>query len=107
MAWLSLAMQLPGNTLDSFPFAQFARMGTQAQWSYCFLVWAMIGVVGLLTNIDWVRLASVFCLATTHGIVAYCFYLSWSIGDPVITGVGTYAIIAGLGYYLVFRRFIT
>lgn len=106
MGWLSLALQLPGNTLDSQPFAQFARMGTQQQWSYWFLLWAMIGVVGMVTCKEWVRLSSVFLLATAHGIVAYCFWLSWSIGDPVITGVGTYGIIAGLGYYLLVRRFI-
>ena len=107
MAWLSFVLNLPGDTFASPAFAQFARLATEQQWAYIFMATACGGLVGLVSDRAWVRLASVFLLATVHGLVAYCFYLAPPSGTWIGTGTGTYAIIAGLGYYLAYRRFLT
>ena len=66
------------------------------------VIWmvASVGAAGLLTASRPMRLVSVLVLATAHGVVA----LSFVLGNPATTGTGTYAVLAGLGYYLGWRR---
>ena len=107
MAWLSFALHMPGDTFSNTGFREFASLATEDDWAYLFLAVAFIGLLGLVTERRWVRLISVLCLSTMHGTVAWCFYLGTEPGHPLTTGTGTYAIIAGLGYYLSYRRFLT
>ena len=101
MAWLAAILALPSDTFStSKSFACMATIGTEPAWAMVFWVAACFGLIGLLTPSRGMRLGSVLVLATMHGVVAGCLALS----NPTTTGTGTYAVLAGLGYYLAWRR---
>lgn len=106
MAWLALALALPGQTFDFAGFSYFAKLGTEHQWSVLFLLAALAGLAGLVAPWSWAGRVSVFLLATAHGSVALCFYKSGPPDGPALTGTGTYAIIAAMGYFLCAQRFL-
>lgn len=102
MAWLSAVLALPGETFGtSMSYRLMAAMGTEEQWAAVFAVVAVAGMAGLA---PWPRpLLRLFCvllLATAHGVVALCF----AGANPATTATGTYGVLAGLGYYLAWRR---
>lgn len=101
MAWLALVLALPDDTFRLSPaYALMAAMGREDAWAVAFWAVACIGAAGLSTPSRGLRLASVLTLATMHGVVALCF----GVSSPATTGSGTYAVLAGLGYYLAWRR---
>ena len=101
MAWLALVLSAPGDTFGaSLSYRMMAAMGGEHAWAMAFWAAASLGLVGLATPSRPLRLACVLVLATVHGAVALCFALS----NPSGTGTGTYAVLAGLGYYLAWRR---
>lgn len=79
-------------------FSYMARFGSEHTWSVFFLVAANLGAIGVFSNSPAARLGSVLVVATAHGVFAGSLIMShasvWS---------GTYAIIAGMGYYLAYR----
>lgn len=106
MVWLSAAFYLSENIFTSSNFAEFKLLGTEHQWSRWLAVVAIYGIVGILSGRRFIMLTCAFVLATAHGLLAYCFYLSYlpTVGFP--TGVGTYGLFAVQGYYLFFRRLL-
>ena len=99
LAWLAFYFDFARNVFTSEDvFAYMARFGSEHTWSVLFLAAANIGAIGLFSNSPTARLASVLVVATAHGVFAGCLIMShasvWS---------GTYAIIAGMGYYLAYR----
>ena len=103
LLWLSVIVQLHG-TMLSPAFSGFAHYGNAPAWSYALLAAAMAGLVGLLSDRRWVRLASILLLACAHLSVAWCFFLGSEPEYVISPGAGTYGIIAALGYYLLLRR---
>ena len=101
MAWLAMVLAWPGDTFGtSQSYAIMRRIAPEEAWAMAFWMVASVGAAGLLTTNRPVRLVSVLVLATAHGVVA----LSFVLGNPATTGTGTYAVLAGLGYYLGWRR---
>ena len=101
MGWLAIVLIVPGDTFASSPtFHVMASIAAEERWAMVFWGAASVGLAGLTTSSRLVRLVSVLLVSTMHGIVALCFVLA----NPVTTGTGTYSIIAGLGYYLAWRR---
>lgn len=101
MAWLAVVLASPGDTFGtSISFHVMAALATEEHWSMAFWLAATLGLIGLTTPHRGLRLGAVLVLATMHGVVAGCFVL----GNPATTGTGTYAVLAGLGYYLAWRR---
>ena len=101
MAWLALVLSAPGETFaTSMSYRLMASMGSEARWAMAFWAAAGMGAVGLVTPFPLLRLGCVLLLAAMHGVVALCFALS----NPLTTGSGTYAVLAGLGYYLAWRQ---
>lgn len=102
MAWLSVVLALPGETFGtSVSYGVMADMGTEGQWSAAFAAVALAGLAGLAPRLrPLLRLLGVLLLATAHGVVALC--LAWA--NPLTTATGTYGVLAGLGYYLAWRR---
>lgn len=100
MAWLAIRLALPDNMFAAQPaFVAMARLASENTWAMLFWFAGTAGLVGLFTPSAPIRLVSVLILATGHGVFAWCL-----IVGGVGTGVGTYTIIAGLGYYLAWRR---
>ena len=101
MGWLALLLAWPGETFaTSSSYAVMSRIGPEEAWAMAFWIVASVGVIGLSTLDRALRLLSALVLATAHGVVALSFVLS----NPASTGTGTYAVLAGLGYYLAWRR---
>ena len=101
MAWLSIILALPGDTFGTnLSFRVMASLATEDHWAMMLWVVATVGIVGLLTSSAPVRLASVLVLSTAHGALAGMFGTS----NPISTATGTYGILAGLGYFLAWRR---
>ena len=100
MAWLALYFELHGGVFAGHSSFKYMEVfGSQRVWAVMFLAAANIGIVGLIATNPVLRLASVLMVATAHGIFAGCLILS---GASVWSG--TYAIIAGMGYYLAYKR---
>lgn len=101
MGWLGFVLILPGSTFDGNPaWRIFASMGAEDTWALSFWLVACAGLIGLTTAMPSLRLFCVIVLSTAHGTVALLFLFS----NPAGGASGTYAVLAGLGYYLVFRR---
>lgn len=101
MGWLGVLLAMPDDTFGgSMSYRLMAALGPEHAWAMAFWASANLGVLGLGTPYRAVRLGSVLVLATMHGVVALCFAAS----NPTSTGSGTYAVLAGLGYYLAWRR---
>ena len=99
LAWLAFYFDVAHNVFaNETVFAYMARFGNEHTWSVLFLLAANIGTIGVFATNPAARLASVLVVATTHGVFAGSLIMShasvWS---------GTYAIIAGMGYYLAYR----
>ena len=101
LAWLAIELAIPGDTFGESPgYAVMARLGSEDHWAMVLWAGASVGLVGVGTQRRVVRLGSVLVLASMLGVVAWCF-----ASAPVLTtAAGTYAVIAGLGYYLAWRR---
>lgn len=100
MAWLAIRLAMPDDTFATTPsFAIMARLATENVWAMWFWFVASVGLVGLTTRHASVRLISIGIVSTAHGLFAGCLLMA----GPN-TGAGTYAIIACMGYYLLFRR---
>ena len=101
MAWLGMVLGLPGSTFaTSRTFSVMERIGTEEAWALAFWSCALVGGMGLTSRSRGGRLMSVLVLATSHGLVALCLFLA----NPLTTATGTYVVLAGLGYYLAWRR---
>ncbi len=101
MAWLAIVLILPGDTFfGNRSFTLMARMASEDHWAMVFWVTASVGLTGLTTRSAILRLTSVLALATMHGVFALLLFCA----NPVSSGTGTYMIVAGLGYYLSWRR---
>ena len=101
MGWLAVILALPGDTFAmGRGWARFADMGSENTWAMVFWAVASVGVVGLAAGRPLLRLCSVVTLSTAYGCVA--LLMLW--GAPAGSGSGTYSVLAGLGYYLVWRR---
>ena len=107
MGSFAFTLSLPGDTLHSAAsFSEFARLGTEGEWVCLFLLAALTGIVGIVAPWRIVRLASTCALATAHLSLAWCFYLgtAQTAGSASTTAVGTYGVVALLGYFLVWVR---
>ena len=106
MGWLALLLAWPGETIStSGSCAVISCISGKDAWAMAF--WAMafcavasVGAIGLSMCNRALRLFSALVLATAHGVVAISFVL----GNPASIEAGTYAVLAGLGYYLAWRR---
>lgn len=99
MGWLALRLAIAGDVFRlNSSFGYMAKFAPEHTWAVMFLGVANIGIIGLLTTKAAVRLTSVLLVATAHGVLAGFLLMSdasvWS---------GTYAIIAGMGYYSAYR----
>ncbi len=101
MAWLAVVLMMPGSTFGTGAgYAMLARLASEEAWAMVFWAVASTGLVGLATSSRLLRLGCVLVLATAHGMLATCF----ALGSPSSTASGTYAVLAGLGYFLAWRR---
>ncbi len=101
MGWLGFILILPGDSfVTSSSFNVMSQIADENTWAISFGIAASAGAVGMATSNRKLRLASVLVLSTAHGIFALCLLTA----NPLSTGLGTYGIIAGLGYYLAYRR---
>ncbi len=101
MAWLGAMLALPADTFSSNPaFRVMAQIAPENTWAMALWSVATIGAMGLVASHHVMRTASTVVLGTAHGVVAVCTYQ----GNPIGTGTGTYAVLAGMGYYLTWRR---
>ena len=101
MGWIAGILAWPGETFRTgVAYAVMEQLAPENMWAMAFWLVATIGVVGLITQSRVARLLSVLVLASAHGVLALCFALA----NPSSTGSGTYAVLAGLGYYLAWRR---
>lgn len=102
MAWLAVALLLPGDILASPAFREFAALGSEEEWACLFFLAALVGMVGFVSRPRWLRLGAVCGLSMSHMSVAYCFYLgSVSEAQYIVTaGTGTYGLVALMGWIL-------
>ena len=101
MAWLGALLALPADTFSTNPaFRVMAQIGPETCWAYAFWLVATVGFISLVSANGMLRTVSSVLLGTAHGVVATCTFL----GNPVGTGTGTYAVLAGMSYYLTYRR---
>ena len=100
MAGFGLVLAFPTEKFSTPAFAVFARMGSENGWAMALWLIACVGFVGMMTSSKTVRLISVLLLASGHGVLGICFAVAPQFG----TGAITYVVIAGLGYYLAWRR---
>ena len=101
MTWLSLALSASGDTFaTSVSCRLMACIAPEPFWAVLFWAAASIGALGLVVPSRPLRLLCVLLLASAHATVALCFALS----NPLTTGSGTYAVLAGLGYHLAWRQ---
>lgn len=101
IAWFGIVLSLPGETFAiSHTFDVMASLAREDHWAMALWLVACFGLIGMFTPSMRVRLGSVLLLSTMHGVIALCFALA----SPRTTGSGTYGILAGLGYYLAYRR---
>ena len=101
MAWFAVVLAIPGSTFSTgVSYRAMAQLATEESWAMACWFVATMGLVGLLTPSRTVRLCTVLLMATMHGVIAIS--IAWS--NPSGTGSGTYAVLAGLGYYLAWRR---
>lgn len=105
IAWMALIFRLPGDTFTNPSFRVFAAIGTENQWSFWLGGIAAVASTGMVArNKLWVMLSLIW-IASTHGVIALCFYLGINDGvRPTTPGVSTYTLIACLGYYLFWFR---
>ena len=99
-AWLGLYLDLAKNLFATHKdFTYMAAFASEHTWAIVLLASANIGVLGLVAASVVIRLASVLVVTTVIGAFAGCLFMShasiWS---------GTYIIIAGMGYYLAYRK---
>lgn len=104
MVWLAWALAQAGETFANPAFAAFAAHGSESDWALRFLAAGAVGLVGLETTRDRLRLICVALLCCAHLTVAYCFWLATPVGGPIATGTGSYALIALLGFFLLICR---
>lgn len=100
LAWFAFRLGLLDPVFNSSrTFVYMARLASESTWSILFWATANIGAMGLITNNKLLRLSSVLIVATAHGVLAGCMIMAgasiWS---------GTFVVIAGMGYYLGYRR---
>lgn len=101
MGWLVVLWARPGETFaTSSSYAVRPRTGPEEAWVMAFWMVASVGVIGLSTLDRALRLVSALVLAVARGVVA----LSCVLSNPASFRTGTYAVLAGLGYYLAWRR---
>ena len=101
MVWLAIILAAPGDTFGmGHGWDRFAEMGTEKTWAMVFWSVATLGATGISTERSILRLCSVLVLSTAYGCVS--LLMLW--GAPAGSGSGTYLILAGLGYYLAWRR---
>jgi hypothetical protein len=102
MLWFAIRLAMPADTFDTNPgYVLFQSLcPSELVWAVAFFVAFLFGVISLVATNVWVRILSACALSTAHAMVALLFVLSGSNG----TASGTYAGIAALGYYLVYRR---
>ena len=101
MGRLVVLLAWPDETFAaSSSYAVRSRTGPEAAWAMAFWMVASVEVTGLSTLDRALRLLSALVLAMAHGVAALGFVL----GNPASTGTGTYAVLAGRGYYYAWRR---
>lgn len=101
MGWLAVILALPGDTFATGRgWTRFGEMAGESTWAMVFWLVASVGVAGLTASGPMLRLFSVLTLSTAYGCVA--MFMLW--GAPSGSGSGTYTVLAGLGYYLAWRR---
>lgn len=101
IGWLAVILALPGDTFATGRgWTRFGEMGSENTWAVVFWFVASVGFVGLAASSPMLRLFSVLTLSTAYGCVA--LLMLW--GAPYGSGSGTYTVLAGLGYYLAWRR---
>jgi hypothetical protein len=100
MLLLGTLLALPGDTFDTGQgWRLFAAIASENVWAVILGTVGCVGAVGLIST-GWVRLGSVFVLASAHGLLAGMFWYSnpWGAGSIFCAGL------ASQGYYLMFRR---
>lgn len=98
---LGFILLLPGDTFASTAaWRFFASVAPENVWAGVFLIFACVGAMGLTTANRFIRIASIFLIATIHAIMA-AFFLA---GNPGGGASWTYANIAFAGFYLAWRQ---
>lgn len=106
MGWFAYAMLSPRVEMAGPAWRQFLELATESHWGLIFLAVALIGLVGAVVSTGWINMTSTFLLGSAHGCLAVCFYMG-APNDPTRpTAVGTYALIALLGWSLTIRRLL-
>lgn len=100
MGGFGIVLALPTQTFLNASFTVLAELGSENSWAICLWIISTMGIIGMMTSSKIIRLISVLSLATGHGVLGICFALAPQFG----TGATTYIVIAGLGYYLAWRR---
>jgi hypothetical protein len=91
LAWMGFVLLLPGLTFGTNPaYSVFVQLGSEEQWALFYILGAVIGVWGGLTQNWKVKVASGMLLSMTHGIIGTLLFF----GSALSTGSGTYLIIA-------------
>lgn len=98
LAWLSLATTVSKDPFQNKLWLAFSNVASEQQWSWMFMGAAFLGAMGLVTSRRGVLIFSSFMLSTAHVIVSWFFIQSYWQGGAFGTGIGTYAIVAILGY---------
>lgn len=101
MAWLAIVLALPGDTFgQGRGWSEFAKLASEGTWAMVFWLVASLGAMGLSTPLRALRLCSVLVLPSAYAVIAGL--MLWAA--PAGSGSGTYGVMAGLGYYLAWRR---
>lgn len=94
-------MSLPGNTFaQGHGWDGFAALASEETWAIVFACIGLLSGAWIGSPFAYARFLSVVLITSAHGSIA----LMMLRAAPVGSGAGTYGILAGLGYYLLWRQ---
>lgn len=84
----------------SLGFRWFSMVAREETWGLIFAGASALCFPGLFVEKRWVQIGSAFISAVIFGLVAFGFYVS----NPAGTGWGTYMILLGWSYWVLWMR---
>jgi hypothetical protein len=91
----------PADTFStSQSFRWFAMVANEDTWGCIFTIPAILCFLGLIVERRWIQIGSAFVTAFVFGLLSFGFYT----GNPQGTGWGTYMILLGLSYWVLWMR---
>lgn len=97
-AAFSAVLFMPGDTFDTgVQWTRFSEIGTEVEWAVGIGLVAYVRIAALLINGHWRRTPALRAATAVlgAGLWAYVALLFFVPGEPVSTGVGVYAVLAG------------